>query len=169
MGVANQFFGFGVVFGTHGIGAVFIDGLRHESQMSHYRNASTYDASHRVYDFFTTFELQSVSVAFFHDTDGRSKSFHLVALIGSERHINHYHRTFHAAYHGFGMIDHLVECDRKCCHITCHYIGSGVAYQDYVHSRTVYNLCHCVIISSQHRYFFTSLFHFNQAMSSHLS
>ena len=37
----------------------------------------------------------------------------------------------------------------------------GVAYKDYIHSRTVYNLCHSVIIRSKHRYFFASLLHFD--------
>ena len=112
MGVANQFVGFGFVFGTYGIGSVFVNGLRHESQMSHHRDTGAYDTFHRVDDFFTAFELQCVSVTFFHDADSGSKALHLIALVRSERHINYHHRTLYTTYYGFGMINHLVERDR---------------------------------------------------------
>ena len=58
---------------------------------------------------------------------------------------------------------HSMEFLREIAHLRPRTNTFGAVF------RTVYNLCHCVIISSQHRYFFTSLFHFNQAMSSHLS
>ena len=105
----------------------------------------------------------------FHDADSGSKSFHFVALIGTERHVNDYHGTFYTTYYGLSVINHLVERDGQRGYVTCHYIGSGVAYEDNIHSCTVYNLCHRVVIGSKHRNLFASLFHFNQAMSSHLS
>ena len=118
--------------------------------MSHHRNTCTDNASHRIDDFFSAFHLQSVSMTFFHDADSGSKTFHLIALIGTERHIHHHHSTFYTTHHRFCMIDHLVKRDRQCSHVTCHYIGSGIAYKDYVYPRTVHNLRHRVIVGSKH-------------------
>ena len=80
--------------------------------MSHHRDTGAYDTFHRVDDFFTAFELQCVSVTFFHDADSGSKALHLIALVRSERHINYHHRPLYTTYYGFGMINHLVERDR---------------------------------------------------------
>ena len=91
MGVAYQLFRFRIVFGTHRICSVFVDGLRHQSEVSHDRNTGTENTFYRPDDFFPAFQLQSVCMALLHNTDGRGKAFHFISLIGTERHIHHYH------------------------------------------------------------------------------
>ena len=169
MSITNQLFSFAVIFGTYRVSTVFINRLRHQSQVSHHRNTRADDTFHRIDDFFSAFQFQSIGMAFLHNADGRSKTFHFVTLIGTERHVYYDHSAFYATYYWFSVINHLIESNRQCSHITRHHVRSGVAYQNYVHSRTIYDLCHCVIIRSKHRYSFASLLHFNQAMSSHLS
>ena len=137
--------------------------------MSHNRNTGTEDTFHRTYNFFTTLQFQSVCMTLFHNTDSRSKTFHLITLVRSKRHIYYHHSTFHTTNYGFCMIYHLVEGNRKRSHITCHHITGRIAYQDYIHACTVYNLCHSIVIRRQHRYLFASLLHLYKAMSSHFS
>ena len=99
MSITNQLFSFAVIFGTYRISTVFINGLRHQSQVSHHRNTRADDTFHRIDDFFSTFQFQSIGMAFLHNADGRSKTFHFVTLIRSERHIDYNHSAFYATYH----------------------------------------------------------------------
>ena len=169
MSVTYQFLSFRIIFRTNRISTVFIDRLRHQPEMSHYRNTGTENTFHRTYNFFATFQFQSVRMALFHNPDSRSKTFHLITLVRSERHIHHHHSTFHTTNYGFCMIYHLIESDWKCSHITCHHITGRVAYQNYIHACTVHNLRHSIVVRRQHRYLFASLLHLYKAMSSHFS
>ena len=98
MGIANQLFSLALVFGTHCISTIFINRLRHQPQMAHHRNTCADNAFHRTDDFFSTFQFQSIGMTFLHYADGRSKTFHFVSLIRSERHIDYDHSTFYATY-----------------------------------------------------------------------
>ena len=137
--------------------------------MSHNRNTCAENAFYRTDDFFPAFQLQGIGMALLHDADGRCKTFHFVSLIRTERHIHHYHCALYAAHDGLGMINHLVEGYGQCSHVARHYVGSGVAHQDDVHTCAVNNLRHGIVVRGQHRYFFASLFHLNKAMRSYFT
>lgn len=81
------------------VSTVFINRLRHQSQVSHHRNTRTDDTLHRIDDFFSAFQFQSIGMAFLHNADGRSKTFHFVTLIGTERHVYYDHSAFYATYY----------------------------------------------------------------------
>ena len=169
MCITNQFLRLCFIFGTNRISAILINGLRHQSEVSHNRNTGTKNALNRFDNLFTAFQLQCVGMALFHYTDGGSKSFFRISLIRTERHINHYHSTLYSTYNRLSMINHLIECNRKRSYITRHHIGSRVTDKNHIHPGTIYNLCHSVIVGSQHRYLLASFFHFYQAMCGHLS
>ncbi len=169
MGITYQFLSFGIILSTNSVSTILIDRLRHQSQMPHNRNTCAQNTLYSTYYFFATFQFQGICMTLFHNADGRSKTFHLIALVRTERHIHYNHSTFYSANYRLSMIDHLIKGDRKCRHITSHYITGRITHKDYIHTCTIHNLCHSVIIGCQHRNFFASLLHFNKAMSSHFT
>ena len=150
MRIAYQFLGFGIILGTDRICSILVDGLGHQSEMSHDGNTGAEDTLHRTDDFLASLQFEGVGMAFFHNTDSGSQSLQFVALIRAERHVDNDHGTLHTANHGFAMINHLVERDGKRGDIACHYIGSGISHQNHVYPGTVHNLRHSIVIRCQH-------------------
>jgi len=97
--ILNQLFSFCVFFGAYTVSSVFIDRLRHQSQVSHHGHSGTDDTANHVDDFFTTFQLQGISMCFFHDADSIAHPVKRVCLIRTKWHIHHYQCTLHTAHH----------------------------------------------------------------------
>ena len=137
--------------------------------MSHDGNAGSNDFLYRINDLHTPFQFQSISVRNLHYFDRIGHRFVFGSLVSAKRQIHHNKRAFHPTDHRLSMINHLIKGDRKCGHISCHDIRSGVTYQYNIDACAIYNLRCRVIIGGKHRNFLASLLHFHQTVGSYFA
>ncbi len=91
--------------------------------MSSHRNFGIDDAANQVGTLFAAFDLHHFRPRFFHKTSGIADRLHGVSLIGAERHIPHQQRMLHAATSRAGVVQHLLNCDRKRVFVAKYRLG----------------------------------------------
>ena len=144
--VAHQLFGLGLFPGADGIGAELVDRLRRKPQMPHDRNAGREDALDRFEDLLAAFELHGVGLGLLHDPDGRVEGHLRIALIGSERQVDHHQRPFDGTHDRTGMINHRIERNGNRRLVTRHDVGGRVAHQNHVDTCGVDDLRHRIVV-----------------------
>jgi len=114
--------------------------------MSHNGNTGCQYSLHRVDNFRPAFQFQSVAAAFLHNTDGIGHSFRGIDLIRTERHVAYDQCPFHTVHHRSRMVYHLIQRNRKRGRIARHHVRRRIANQNHIHSGTVYNTSHRIVV-----------------------
>ena len=156
-----------VLFGAHGVSAVFVDRLRRQPQVPHDGYSGRKDAVNRFEDLFAALDLHGIGLGLLHDADGRVERHLRIALVGSERQVDDDQCTANGTHDRTRMVNHHIEGNGKRGFVTGHHVGRRVAHEDHIDTRGVDDPGHRIIVRGQHGDLLAALLHLRQTVGGH--